>query len=89
MSFFSRIASYLGTEILAKKLAENRAFQWFALNTVESVQKVQKGGLNAIKPDAKVFSSSQQKLNAGKKEVSSFGSHLVKAIKKDLGLPHK
>ena len=34
MSFFSRIASYLGTEVAAKALANNKLFQWFALNTV-------------------------------------------------------
>eukprot|EP00613_Pedinella_sp_CCMP2098_P011697 CAMPEP_0171665642 /NCGR_PEP_ID=MMETSP0990-20121206/47592_1 /TAXON_ID=483369 /ORGANISM="non described non described, Strain CCMP2098" /LENGTH=114 /DNA_ID=CAMNT_0012248933 /DNA_START=15 /DNA_END=359 /DNA_ORIENTATION=- len=38
MSFLNRVLSYLGTDMLAKKLAENRAFQWFALNSVESVQ---------------------------------------------------
>jgi len=34
MSFFSKIANYLGTEIVAKALANNKMFQWFALNTV-------------------------------------------------------
>ena len=34
MSFFSKIANYLGTEVVAKVLANNKAFQWFALSTV-------------------------------------------------------
>lgn len=53
MSFFNKVLNYLGTELLVQKLANNRMFQWFALNTVETVQKVQKDGLSAVEKIAK------------------------------------
>jgi hypothetical protein len=44
--------------------------------------------VKAIKVDGKAFSETSKKLGQGKKEVTSFGEHLMKAVKKDLGL-HK
>lgn len=51
MSFFSKIANYLGTEVVAKVLANNKAFQWFALSTVgkslcsEHMRQIPKGAV--------------------------------------------
>ena len=74
------------------KQANNRAFQWFALNSVESVQKLQKDGVHKVmrgtqvpKLDPKLAST----LESSKKEASGFGNALLNEIKKDLGMTSK
>lgn len=71
MSFFNRILSYLGSEILVQKLASNKTFQWFALSSVQTVQKISKDGIKAIKPDAlpKIPISAKSAIQESTKEV--------------------
>lgn len=43
--FFLRIANYLANELIVKGLANNRAFQRFALRTADHVDKLKTTGV--------------------------------------------
>jgi hypothetical protein len=60
-----------------------------SLCSAESVQKLQKDGVSAAlkgTPVPKVDPAVTQRLQSGKKEVSSFGNALWSELKKDLGM---
>lgn len=49
---FSRVAHYIAQEVIVKGLANNRAFQQFALRSAEQISEVR----NAVKDTAKKLS---------------------------------
>mmetsp|Transcript_15070 Transcript_15070/g.44625 ORF Transcript_15070/g.44625 Transcript_15070/m.44625 type:complete len:87 (+) Transcript_15070:270-530(+) len=86
MAFFQRVLNYLANEIIVRQLAQNRAFQNFALRTAEfftgqgarAIDKAAAASQVAAKPKPPVAPSGP-----------SFTGSLWKEIQKDLGIGKK
>uniref|UniRef100_K3WIU1 Uncharacterized protein n=1 Tax=Globisporangium ultimum (strain ATCC 200006 / CBS 805.95 / DAOM BR144) TaxID=431595 RepID=K3WIU1_GLOUD len=77
MSFFQRLVSYVVNDVAVKALANNRAFQRFALKTHHRVEDAK----NFAETGASTFLSSIEKELP---KVKQFSSALKEEIAKDL-----
>ena len=93
--FVQRVANYVANEIIIKGLAQNKAFQRFAVRTDSSIREAQKRGSEQISKTVNEFSTSAAEgataSMAGPPKpplrgFPGFVSCFFKEIRKDLGM---
>lgn len=75
--FFLRIANYIANELIVKGLANNRAFQRFALRTAGHVDKVKATG---VEHSGKLAKEAEKHVGL----IGRFMGALQKEVEKDL-----
>jgi hypothetical protein len=71
--FISRLANYIGNELLIKGLANSKTFQRFALRTDHSLQQIKKQGTESFEEMTKRAASTVTDGSANSNTAGAFG----------------
>merc|ERR1712146_802143 len=85
--FFQRVATWLANEVVVKGLANNRAFQQFAVRTQSKIDNLKSEGVSKATEGIKNsegVKNAQNIIQQSLADANKFGSMLADEVKKDL-----